>query len=96
MNADPPDQAELVEQVLELFAREARVDRQSLRMDARAEELGIESLDLAVALFEIEDRFGVTIAAPMPGSPAPTVGSSARCWPNARRACPRRAAPDGT
>jgi acyl carrier protein len=78
MNADPPGQAELVEQVLELFAREARVDRQSLRMDARAEELGIESLDLAVALFEIEDRFGVTITEPLPGSPAPTLGDIVR------------------
>jgi len=78
MNADPPDETELVEQVLDLFAREARVDRQSLRMDARAEELGIESLDFAVALFEIEDRFGVTIAEPMPGSPAPTVGDIVR------------------
>jgi acyl carrier protein len=74
MNADPPGQAELVEQVLDLFTREARIDRQRLRMDARADELGIESLDLAVALFEIEDRFGVTIAEPTPGIGAPTVG----------------------
>jgi nodulation protein F len=74
MNADPRGQAELVEQVLDLFAREARIDRQRLRMDARADELGIESLDLAVALFEIEDSFGVTITEPAPDLSAPTVG----------------------
>ena len=49
-------------------------ERERLRLDARADELGIESLDLAVALFEIEERFGVNITQALPGTPLPTVG----------------------
>lgn len=63
-----------VEEILELFAREARIDRSLLRLDARADELGIESLDMTVALFEIEEHFGVHIDEPAPGMPLPTVG----------------------
>ena len=74
MDAMPQTEAELVEQVLSLFAREARIERERLRLDARADELGIESLDLAVALFEIEERFGVSIKLPPAGAPLPTVG----------------------
>lgn len=74
MNADPQAQAELVEQVLRLFAYQARIERERLRLDARTDELDIESLDLALALFEIEERFGVQLAEPVPGMPPPTVG----------------------
>ncbi len=74
MDAMPQTEAELVEQVLSLFAREARIERERLRLDARADELGIESLDLAVALFELEERFGVNITQALPGTPLPTVG----------------------
>jgi acyl carrier protein len=66
--------AERVEQILDVFAQEARIDRASLRLDARPDELGIESLDMTLALFELEERFGVTIDEPPPGVPLPTVG----------------------
>jgi acyl carrier protein len=67
-------ETERIELILEVFAREARIDRAALRLDARADELGIESLDMTVALFEIEERFGVAIDEPLPGMPLPTVG----------------------
>jgi acyl carrier protein len=69
-SADP-----LVEQILALFAREARVDRALLQPEARADTLGITSLDLTLALFELEDRFDVQLPDLLsPGSTAPTVG----------------------
>ncbi|MCY7316126.1 MAG: phosphopantetheine-binding protein [Rubrivivax sp.] len=64
----------LTDEILDVFAREARVDRSKLLEGARADELGITSLDLALALFEIEDRFEVQLPQPQPGMPWPTVG----------------------
>ena len=61
-------------EVLDLFAREARVERSRLQPHTRVDELGIASLDLALALFEIEERFGVKITQALPGTPLPTVG----------------------
>jgi len=62
-------------QILDLFAREARVDRALLQPEARADTLGITSLDLTLALFELEDRFDVQLPDLLsPGSAAPTVG----------------------
>ena len=59
MSDDLPTGDALVNQILDVFAHEARIDRARLHMDARADELGANSLDLALALFAIEDRFGV-------------------------------------
>lgn len=74
-----------IEQVLEVFAKEAQIDRANLRMDARADELGATSLDLALALFELEARFGVSLPEPAPGEPMPTVGEVVQqvldAWP---------------
>ena len=61
-------------QVLDLFAQEARIERSRLQPGARVDELGIASLDLALALFELEERFGVSITLPPAGAPLPTVG----------------------
>jgi acyl carrier protein len=69
-NADP-----LVNEILDLFAREARVDRQLLQPDVRADALGVSSLDLTLALFELEDRFDIQLPDVMGGgSTQPTVG----------------------
>jgi acyl carrier protein len=64
----------LVSEILDVFAHEARIERSRLRLDACADELGVTSLDLALALFEIEARYGVTLAEPAPGLPPPTIG----------------------
>lgn len=69
MHDDP-----LSSEILDVFAREARVDRALLVPGARADQLGVSSLDLALALFEIEDRYDVQIPPPQPGVPWPTVG----------------------
>lgn len=68
----PPDPR--VEQILDLFAREARIERSRLDPAVRADQLGLSSLDVAMALFEIEDRFDIDLSEPPPGTPAPTVG----------------------
>lgn len=74
MNHDTLDEPELIERILDVFAEEARVDRERLQMHTRADELDIQSLDLAIALFEIEERFGVEIATSLSGAVPPTVG----------------------
>ena len=63
-----------VEAILSVFAQEARIERTALRMDARADEVGATSLDLALAMFELEGRFGVTLPELAAGDPVPTVG----------------------
>ncbi|MEO5735557.1 MAG: phosphopantetheine-binding protein [Rubrivivax sp.] len=74
-----------VDQILDVFAREAQVERSALRLDARADELGATSLDLALALFELEARFKVSLPEPAPGEPMPTVGEVVQqvldAWP---------------
>lgn len=52
-----------VDEILAIFARETRIDPASLRLDARPDELGIASLDLTLAVFEIESRFGIDVPA---------------------------------
>lgn len=74
MDLIPPNEAERVEHILDLFAHEARIERSLLKLDAQPDELGIASLDLAVALFEMEEHFGVVLAPPPAGAPPPTVG----------------------
>ncbi|MDQ2778964.1 MAG: acyl carrier protein [Pseudomonadota bacterium] len=75
-----------VEEILAVFAQEARIERNALRMDARADELGANSLDLALAIFELEARFGVTLPEPAPGDPMPTVGEMVQQVLDAQRA----------
>ena len=67
--ADP-----LLDEILDVLARETRVDRTLLRKDLRADELDIASLDLALAFFELEDRYDLKLPDPAPGAPQPTVG----------------------
>lgn len=66
-----------VAEILAIFARETRIEPERLRLEARPDELGIASLDLTLAVFEIESRFGIDIPsfAFDPSSPAFTVGS---------------------
>ncbi|MFS8064661.1 MAG: acyl carrier protein [Luteimonas sp.] len=72
--ASNPVALPLSEQVLEVFAKEARVDRSRLRLDLPASELGVSSLDLALAIFEIEDRFQVQLPESLLGAGQPTIG----------------------
>jgi len=48
-------------ELLDIIATEAIVERATLRRDAALADLGIQSLDVVSVLFEIEERWGVTI-----------------------------------
>lgn len=52
-----PDDDEL----FEVIAKEALVDRDRLARDAKLEDLGIASLDVISILFEVEDKFGIHV-----------------------------------
>lgn len=47
--------------VLDLVAEEAPVERGALDRDATLDSLGIASLDVISVLFTLEDRFGVVV-----------------------------------
>ena len=50
-----------VDDIYDLLAAEAPVDRADLRPEATLESLGIASLDVISVLFALEDRFGVVV-----------------------------------
>jgi acyl carrier protein len=50
-----------IARILDIFAKETRADRDLLRPDASLADLGVESIDLTMAVFEIESAFGVDI-----------------------------------
>jgi acyl carrier protein len=66
--ADPRAQA-----VIELLAQHAHVEPAQLQPEMRADELGLSRLEMALALFDIEDRFDVHLPQE-PDAAAATVG----------------------
>lgn len=62
------------ERILDVFADEAHVERSRLTLQTRVDELGLASLDLALTLFELEDRYEVELPGAEPGAPQPTLG----------------------
>ena len=69
-----------IEQILDIVAKETAIDRSALRLDATIEELGISSLDMTQAVFEIETVFNIEIPviAAAPGAEFGTVGDLVR------------------
>lgn len=65
-----------VGQILDIFAKETATDRAALRPEAGIEALGIASLDLTLAVFQIETTFDVEIpvVSDRPGNEFATVG----------------------
>jgi acyl carrier protein len=65
-----------IARILDIVAKETRIDVASLRPDASLSDLGVESLDLTMAVFEIESSFDVDIPviADRPGAEFTTVG----------------------
>jgi acyl carrier protein len=49
------------DELLNLIAAEAIIDRQKLTREATLDDLGISSLDVITLLFELEDKYGVAI-----------------------------------
>lgn len=58
--------------ILDIVARETKVGRDRLHLDARTEDLGIGSLDLTLVVFEIESHFGIEL----PFAPEPPADKS--------------------
>jgi acyl carrier protein len=53
--------ADIAERIMDIIAKEAKLDRARLTLDTRLDELKIESLDLVQILFAIEDQFDVYV-----------------------------------
>lgn len=49
------------DELFEVIAQEALVDRDKLSRDAKLEDLGIASLDVISILFEVEERFEIHV-----------------------------------
>jgi acyl carrier protein len=50
-----------IARILDIFAKETQTDRASLRPEAALADLGVQSIDLTMAVFEIESNFGIDI-----------------------------------
>lgn len=59
------DQAELVNQILDVIVKEGMVDREKVTLDATIESLDLKSIDIVMILTAIEEKFDVYI--PMDG-----------------------------
>jgi len=53
--------AEIADRIIDIIAKEAKLERDKLTLDTRLEALKIESLDLVQILFAIEDEFDVYV-----------------------------------
>jgi acyl carrier protein len=52
---------EIREKIFDIIAKEARIDRGTLTLETKLEDLKIESLDMVQILFGIEDTFDVYV-----------------------------------
>jgi len=77
--ADPPPPLidPRAQAVIELLAQHAHVEPAQLQPDMRADELGLSRLEMALALFDIEDRFDVQLPQ-APDAASATVGQLVR------------------
>lgn len=50
-----------VGEILAIVAREASIDVSALRLGARIDEVGLQSLDIVQSIFELENHFNVEI-----------------------------------
>ncbi len=49
------------DEILDVVAHEAQIEREKLTPDATLESLGIASLDIISIVFALEDRFGIVL-----------------------------------
>lgn len=61
-----------VDAILDIVARETKIERDRLHLNARTDDLGIGSLDLTLVVFEIESHFGIEL----PFAPEPPADGS--------------------
>ena len=65
MDTKALDQADLVDQIVEVICKEGMIDREKVTPDATIESLDLKSIDIVMILTAIEDKFDVYI--PMDG-----------------------------
>jgi acyl carrier protein len=51
----------LTDEVLDVIAQTQRIPREKVTLEARFEELGMDSMDAVNILFALEDKFDITI-----------------------------------
>jgi len=65
VEAQVPEQAEIVDQIVDVIVSEGMIDRDKIKMDATIESLGLKSIDIVMILTALEEKFDVYI--PMDG-----------------------------
>ncbi|WP_374309261.1 acyl carrier protein [Methylocella sp.] len=65
MDTKALDQADLVNQIVDVICKEGMIDREKVTPDATIESLDLKSIDIVMILTAIEDKFDVYI--PMDG-----------------------------
>jgi acyl carrier protein len=65
VEANVPEQTELVNQIVDVIVSEGMIDRDKIKMDATIESLGMKSIDIVMILTALEEKFDVYI--PMDG-----------------------------
>jgi len=63
---NPQDNAQLIEEIIEVIAAEGMVDRTKITPDATIESLDLKSVDIVMILTALEEKFNVYI--PMDGA----------------------------
>ena len=66
MAEDPQEKAKLVEEIVEVIAKEGMIDGAKVTPDATIESLDLKSVDIVMILTALEEKFNVYI--PMDGS----------------------------
>jgi acyl carrier protein len=69
---------ELIEEMLDIVAREAMIERTKLALDTRLKELDIQSADFVMILMAVEEKFGTYISVDSEFSDVETVGDLVR------------------
>jgi acyl carrier protein len=65
VEAQVPEQTQLVDQIVDVIVSEGMIDRDKIKMDATIESLGLKSIDIVMILTALEEKFDVYI--PMDG-----------------------------
>jgi acyl carrier protein len=69
---------EIVDEVRQVIAKTLKVPVDQLALDTRLEDIGAESLDVIEIVFELEEKFGITIPyQTFEGGPARPKGAEA-------------------
>ena len=55
------DGMDIANKIFDIVAKEKRLDRQTLSLDTKLEDIEIESVDLVEIIFAIEDEFDIDI-----------------------------------